>query len=445
MNSETQQSIASSNEHKNTAHDESAVIQEPPFPEYEKYIKFSVFKNFNQEQFDFILKYSKFVVVPKDKVLLKLAADHSNLFFLVKGSVQLVASDNKKTIITEESPSARNPIAHLRPSRYKVTSITEVELIVVSEQSLNAAIALQPEEIELKDLEEKVEEDDEARKTEYDQVLFDFLTLLHTDKLILPSLPDIAFKIRKAAEDEESSANDVINIISLDQSIMAKIIKTANSAAYASSGKKVDTLKNAYVRLGSKNVVNLVISYTMKELFNTNSELLKSFMNKVWQHSIRTAAISSILARLTPGFDADKALLMGLLHNIGSVVILNNLGEKLESEGLQKHIDKVLMTLQGEVGAALLEKWEFSDEIIEVIENAGDWLRNEKAQADYSDIVNIAQLHAYIGTPVMDTIPTIDVIPGFHKLALGKLTPEMSLQVIEKSQEEIEETIAIFG
>jgi len=103
------------------------------------------------------------------------------------------------------------------------------------------------------------------------------------------------------------------------------------------------------------------------------------------------------------------------------------------------------MTLQGEVGAALLEKWEFSDEIIEVIENAGDWLRNEKAQADYSDIVNIAQLHAYIGTPVMDTIPTIDVIPGFHKLALGKLTPEMSLQVIEKSQEEIEETIAIFG
>ncbi|MBF0265573.1 MAG: HDOD domain-containing protein [Gammaproteobacteria bacterium] len=440
MNSETHPSTDSSGVTQNSV-DEGA--SELPFPNYDKYIKFDVFKNFNQEQFDFILKYSKFVVVPKDKVLLNLAAEHSNLFFLVRGSVQLIAGDNKRMTISDESPGARNPIAQLRPSRYKVTSLTEVELIVLSEESLHAATELQEQEIEIKAVDQ--EEDVEERKTEYDKILFNFLTLLHTEKLVLPSLPDIAFKIRKAAEDEDSSADDVIHIISMDQAIMAKIIKTANSAAYIGNGTKVDTLKNAYIRLGAKNVINLVISYTMQELFKTDSEIIKTYMDKLWHHSIHTAAISSILARLTPGFDADKALLMGLLHNIGAVVILNNLGGRLEKEECKNNLDKVLSTLQAEVGASLLEKWDFPEDIIEVVENSGDWLRNDNVQGDYSDIVNIAQIHAYIGTPMMETLPPMDVIPGFHKLALGKLTPDMSLQVIEKSQQEIEETMGLFS
>jgi len=151
------------------------------------------------------------------------------------------------------------------------------------------------------------------------------------------------------------------------------------------------------------------------------------------------------LARLTPGFEADKALLAGLLHNIGSVVVLNNLGDKLETDECKDNLDDILFSLQAEIGSNLLSKWDFPEGIINIIEHAGDWMHDDKEEADYIDIINIAQLHAYIGTKFQQHLPNLDEIPAFHKLALGQLTPEMSLQVLEKSQEEIDQTIALFS
>ncbi|MFK5894939.1 MAG: HDOD domain-containing protein [Pseudomonadota bacterium] len=406
--------------------------------------KFNLFSDFTELQCAYIKENAKKLDVPANKILLKLGAEHTNIFLLLEGELKLRATDGKEGIIAADSSSAKNSIAQLRPSRYQVSTLTEVKIIVLSEDILNQAIAMEDaEEIEIDAI--SVDEMDNHNEA-YDTILFDILSLLHTDKLILPSLPDIALKIRHTVENEDSDADEITKIINMDQSIVTKILKTANSVIYNTSGKKIESVKAAYLRIGSKKLVNLVLSYAMKELFNSDSALIKTKMKEVWQQSVKVAAISSILARLTPGFDPEKALLAGLLHNIGSVAVLNNLGDQHQSMMDSPEImDNVLYGLQSEVGQTLLEKWEFPDDLVDVVKHSTDWYRDENEDADYSDIINIAQLHAYIGTHLQEKLPNIDETPAFKKLALGQLTPELSLQVLEKSQEDINQTIALFN
>jgi HD-like signal output (HDOD) protein len=405
--------------------------------------QFKIFSEFSEIQLLYIKEKAKQLTVPKNKVLLKLGADHSNIFLLLQGELKLTATDGKVGFITAETNSSKNSIAQLRPSRYQVISLTEVEIIVLSEDILHSAIDLDnAEEIEI----EAISVDDsESEVEDYDQVLFGILSLLHTEQLVLPSLPDIALKIRTAIENEDSDADDITKIIKMDQSIVAKILKTASSAMYNTSGKQIESCKAAYMRIGAKKIANLVLSYAMKELFDSDSASQKKKMQDVWQHSVKVAAISSILARLTPGFDPEKALLAGLLHNIGAVAVINNLGENAFIIDDDELFNKVLLKLQPEVGETLLTKWEFPSDLIDVVKHSTDWFRDEQENASYSDIINIAQLHAYIGTPLQEKLPNIDEIPAFNKMALGQLTPEMSLQVLDKSQEEINSTIALFN
>ena len=388
--------------------------------------KFNLFSDFTNEQFSFIKNNASQMVIPEKKVLLKLGAEHNIIFILLKGRLKLTARDHKEEIISADSKRAANAIAQIRPSMYKVSSLTQITIISLSEETLAHAVAMQ-----------------EAEET--DKILSDILNLLHNDKLVLPSMPDIALKIRGAVEDNESDLNDVVKIINMDQSIATKIINTANSAMYNISGKNIENCKIACMRLGGKMIMNLVLSYSMKELFYSRSLLFKNKMNEMWQHSVKVAAISSILARLTPGFDPEKALLAGLLHNIGAVVILNYLSgkqKKIEDPAL---LDNMLFALQSEVGEILLNKWEFSGDLVDVAKYSTDLFHDESDKADYVDIINIAQVHSYVGTPHQQDLPIIDQIPAFSKLALGQLTPELSIRVLSTSQAEIDRTIALFS
>ncbi len=359
--------------------------------------------------------------------------------------------DGKEQIITADCYSAKNPIAQLRPSHYRVFTLTEVKIIVFSQAILDHVLSMgEPEEIDVDDF--IVEEskyghayvEDNVHQKTYDKVFFDLLSLLHTNKLDLPSLPDVALKIRRAIEDENSDADEVVKIINMDQSLVIKILQTANSVIYNTSGKRIESSKVACTRIGSEKLSNIVMSHSMKSLFKTDVDVLKSKMKSAWQRSIKIAAISSVLARLTPGFDPEKALLAGLLINIGSVAVLNNLGNSPEVIKDQKLLDSIVFDLQSEVGEALLVKWDFPEELIEVVKHSTDWFKDDSEKPDYSDIINIAQLHAYLGSSFQDKLPKINEVPAFNKLALGKLSPEMSLQILDKSQEEIEQISALF-
>jgi len=109
-------------------------------------------------------------------------------------------------------------------------------------------------------------------------------------------------------------------------------------------------------------------------------------------------------------------------------------------------LNRLLFDLQGEIGASLLSAWEFDPEIIEMCRYTNKWDEEpETGNADYSYIINLAQYHAYIGSPYQQLLPPIDSIPSYRKFFEGKLTPEISMKIIAKSQKEIQQTISEFS
>ena len=61
----------------------------------------------------------------------------------------------------------------------------------------------------------------------------DFLTYIHTEiknnRLVLPSLPDVAIKVREVINKGEATSAQIAEIISTDAVIAARLIQIANS------------------------------------------------------------------------------------------------------------------------------------------------------------------------------------------------------------------------
>ncbi len=395
---------------------------------------FTPFHTQTDKQLEYIATNAEIIQVASGKMVLDLNSNSPDKYLLLEGILKLRAFDNAISTIEAGSASAKNPVAQLRPSRYTVTTMTQCKLLVFQDDFLKAAIE-QSEVSSTISLGESSLDDEQ----EEDQILYELIVELQHGDFVLPSLPSVATQIRKTIADENSSADDIAKIIMADPSIAAKIIKAANSALYQRR-KKAEDCKTAVVSLGTKVATQLVTSFALKELFSSSNKLLKKHMKKLWEHSVEIAAISAVLAKVTPGLSAEHAMLAGLIHDIGNIAILNKAKEHPLIIDSEEHLDKIMKKMNAQVGSSILRSWGFSDDFILVTEETENWMYNENDKPDLVDIINMAHLHSYIGSPKQKEVPVMDQVPAFHKLALGNFTPKLSIQVLDMAHEQIQNT-----
>ncbi len=394
---------------------------------------FAPFQGLTDTQLEYIAINAQIMNVGSGQTVIDLNSDSQDKYLLLEGTLKLKAFDDSKSIIEADSVRARNPVAQLRPSRYLVTTQTFCKLLVLQDDFLNTAIE-QSEVSSSINLNETFLDDEH----EEDRILYELILELQQGNFILPSLPCVATKIRETVENENSGAEEIARVIMADPSIAAKIIKASNSALYQRR-KKAEDCKTAVVSLGTKVTVQLVTSFALKELFNVSNPILEKRMQRLWEHSIEIAAISYILAKVTPGFDPEHAMLAGLIHDIGNIAILNKAMDHPLIMDSEEHLDKIIHKMHAQVGSSILRRWDFSDDFISVTDETENWMYDEQEKPDLVDIVNMAHLHSYIGSSQQRDVPIIDQTPAFHKLALGKLTPKLSIKVLEKAHEKITE------
>jgi len=254
-----------------------------------------------------------------------------------------------------------------------------------------------------------------------------------SDELSLPSLPEIALKIQKVYQDDLADIDAIVNLLMADPAISAKLIKIANSVVYQGA-VPAETLKSAIMRLGVDTTYKQVMAYAAHDLFSSSSSSLKERMSNLWAHSRKVAAISWVLAEETKLFNPDLAMLAGLIHDLGIIVIL----EYLEKEGLSSDesvdIEDVVHSLRPVITGMLMKKWNFTAETVTVAEECEEWFRNPDDKADLCDIVMLAQYHGFIGTDEMQGLPQITALPAMKKLGLS---PVDSIALIKNSKDKI--------
>ncbi len=265
----------------------------------------------------------------------------------------------------------------------------------------------------------------------------DCYKFMQSDKLILPTIPDVAFKIRRAINDEKANNSKIAKVVQIDPSITARLIKIANSPLYRGR-RKIESCPEALTRIGLRASQDIITAFAIKAVFSAKSHSIRRKMQSLWTHSSYVAAISAVLAHKTPGFDPDRAMLAGLVHDIGVVPILAYADKNIDILDNPKDLAETIRELKTEIGLKIIQKWDFPEDFNAVIKHSENWYRDEQTEPDYTDIVMISQLHSYIGKVDIKKMPKMDELPAYKKLAAGQLDADQSINILDQAKDEIE-------
>lgn len=275
------------------------------------------------------------------------------------------------------------------------------------------------------------------QETFYNEILAD----LEDGSLVLPTLPEVALKVREVVDDPEATAAKLAEIIITDPALSTRLLKVANSALYR--GRiPVESVQMAVSRLGLAMVRNLVTSLVMEQMFQATSNRLEKRLHDLWEHSTEVAAISQVIASKQSGIKSDEAMLAGLIHDIGVLPILMKAEDTpgiLQNSAL---LDSLIESLHPRIGEAILKSWKFPESLIAVAAEHENYDRDTGGAADLVDVIQVANLQSYTNTEKALSEEKLQNIKAFTKLNI-----DTSINVVEldENSDEYAEALALFG
>ncbi len=203
----------------------------------------------------------------------------------------------------------------------------------------------------------------------------------------LPCFPDVVIRISHALADPNATSDKVVTIVGAEPRLAARILQTANSAAFNSSGKPLTDLRSAITRLGQQLVQSTAMSYAMQHMKNEAS--LRSIaqpLTELWNKSIAVASICRLVAARTK-VPADEAFLTGLLHGIGKLYIMARAVSATDRLGGAQSWMELISGWQAPIGKAVLQSWGFAEEMYEAVGDQDDLERRWKHEAKLIDVL----------------------------------------------------------
>jgi len=408
-------------------------------PNLDELKHFTLLQKLSDEQLIVLTSRADFHAYQGGQVVMERGTRNSFDYYLVEGEVSLEAQDGRISRVAAGSERARQPIAHLQPRQFKVTTVKPTKMLIVDQPTLTQMLKDAPQEYMMNESGADFENSDNPANG----LVTSFYQDLNSHRLSLPSLPDLAMRIRTMTEKNDCNIKDVAKAIMGDPSITAKLIHAANSPLYRGF-KEIESCDDAIMRLGLDATRQLITIFTLRELFKSKYKLLQKKMQALWLHSMDVGTIAFVLARMTPGLRPEQAMLAGILHDIGIIPVIKYAEEHTVLHSQQDMLEAIIPEVREEIGCALLANWGFPEVFIEAARQAENYNYDSGSdKPNYADIVIVAQVHAFIGKSEHANIPQMDQIPAFHKLALGELSPQRSLQVMQMAKEEIEGMKAI--
>ncbi len=142
---------------------------------------------------------------------------------------------------------------------------------------------------------------------------------LISENLTLLSMPEIVVKLNSMLNDPNSSANDIGNEISLDPALTIRVLKIVNSSLF-NLPRQIKNIPTAITILGMKQLRDIVMTTAVIKKFQSIPADLVN-MNTFWHHSIACAIAARTIAEHCKIKDTEDFFVMGLLHDIGKLVM----------------------------------------------------------------------------------------------------------------------------
>ena len=197
----------------------------------------------------------------------------------------------------------------------------------------------------------------------------DIIERIHT----VPSLPEVVMQVCRLVNDPHASAAQVNAIMVKDPAMAAKMLRMVNSVYYGLP-EPVNDLEKAIIVLGFKTVRSIALSVSVLNAFQQQNASFN--MKSFWAHSAVSAGICRLLAGKTRICDPELAFIIGLLKDLGKLILVENAAEEVRAIvavarefrlSFPAATRKVMDTDDGELCAWLMQSWNLDVDLIQAI------------------------------------------------------------------------------
>ena len=250
------------------------------------------------------------------RIIFRRGQSDDAVIYLIKGKVAL--SDHQQDeIVNADSSAARIPLDNHQPRQCTAKAITDVTIFELNHNLLDIIKANDSSAGDI-NVSEIYEDDSHVDN----QLMYKLYQEYMNGELKLASLPELAIRVRKAVQNQQNTAHDIATIIQSDPAITGQLINISNSPLYRTDSEILDC-QTAIARIGLENTRDIVTSLSIRQLFKPKTKLVARQMSALWKHSTHVGAIAAVIAAMLPSMKPDRALLAGLVHDIGILAILS--------------------------------------------------------------------------------------------------------------------------
>ena len=193
----------------------------------------------------------------------------------------------------------------------------------------------------------------------------------------LASLQSINRALAGLVNSEQSYNSQIAEIIRRDPSLTARLLRMVNSVYFGLTAK-VNNIEEAVFYLGLRQIRELSMATpVIEELEKINRSTLRLPWKDLWKHSIGSAIMTrEILATTTLLIDDDTDYIIGLLHNVGKVVMASAFPQEFaQIVGTTFHTPAEVSVLEREligwdharIGGYYLQRHQLSAEITDAV------------------------------------------------------------------------------
>ncbi len=249
----------------------------------------------------------------------------------------------------------------------------------------------------------------------------------------LSAIPTVAMDLMAMLNDPATRVKEVVDELKLDPAMTAFILKYCNSPLLGLRSQ-VNSITHALNLIGFTRCKSILMSYFFRNLYNISGK--KYITNYLWEHSLTVAIVAREMSeQLNLGEseeDMEVAYIAGLLHDIGKLAIYVHTSDAYEKLMHRADLERtcflpmenqMLGYNHAEVGARLLEKWKFSELMIQVA-------RHHHTQAEENDVDKVVGLIAFANHTVHYAITKQEDLPHMF-LSRFRLSAERYHYIVE--------------
>ncbi|MBI5682867.1 MAG: HDOD domain-containing protein [Deltaproteobacteria bacterium] len=181
----------------------------------------------------------------------------------------------------------------------------------------------------------------------------------------IPVMPLVAEKVIRLMDNPNTTESQIQAVIELDPSLALRLLRISNSAFYGYRGQ-IKNISQSIMVLGFRIIKSIVFSASLRGIykrFGMTEKLL-------WEHSILAGISSRGIAEMAKFPDIEDAYMLGLLHNVGAVIMNNERPDEFKKVmhrfsmgniSLLQAEKEVFGFTHKDVGVLVVKKWNFPE------------------------------------------------------------------------------------